>query len=113
MLNSQKDQANGDPILPRCRQVNVVSAGGGETNKAQLRVCLQQFVSQSNFIGQNKSDAAKSPGELVIQGDVEDFQLRQYCPHAVDVQIRPHGRVVEKNGFHMAIRYVVSQSTGR
>jgi hypothetical protein len=41
------------------------------------------------------------------------LQLRQQGAHAINIEIRPHCREIKKYGFHMAIRYFVSQSTGR
>jgi len=64
-------------------------------------------------IYQNDSGTHDALGDLVILGYREDLQLRQQGAHFVGIEVRAHGREIEKNGFHVEIRYFVSHSTGR
>lgn len=105
--------ADGNAALLRRDQIDIVGPCRGKADEFQLRTAFQQVAREAHFVGKYKFGIPNACRYLVIIRDVEQFELREQGLHRTDVEPGSHRGEVKKNGFHMANRFRVVQSTGR
>ena len=86
---------DGDAMLLRCDEVDVIRARSRQADKAHFRcVCEQRFRDQ-DFVAQHDPGTGNALGDLVVIRVVVELKIRQQSAQLCDIKVRAHGRPVE------------------
>ena len=100
-------------ILSSGIEINIVRTGCRQTDVAEPRIVMHVLCRNSNLVAEHKLSAVDALRDLRAGRDFEELYVRKNGGKRRGIKFGPHRRKVEKHSFHMAIRIVVEQSTGR
>jgi len=101
-------------VIFTCRvEINIVRAGGRQADVTELWVCTHVLSRNSNFVAEHKLGAVNALRYFRTGRNIKELNVRKSGCKRRGIKSGPHRRKVKKYSFHMAIRNVVEQSTGR